>query len=87
MSSTNLDLKDPYHPHSSVGKDFYTSASSKMYKQIDIYFNYIITETDFGIFGSDITIDKSLAFSRSEERVLLSESDLLLNVVLRLDNY
>ncbi len=53
MSTSNVDLKDPYNPHTIMGKDAFTTTSNMLYKQIDLYLRPITTKTDFGYMKSD----------------------------------
>ena len=54
ISDTKVDLKNDLTPHSPVGKDRFTTVSSLMFKEIEVYYQYVITETDFGLISSDI---------------------------------
>ena len=60
MSDSIVDLKQVYLPHKTIGKDFFTTASNKVIKYIDVYMQTIETDTDVGVIVESIAGMESL---------------------------
>ncbi|CAD8086217.1 unnamed protein product [Paramecium sonneborni] len=85
MSSYVIDVKNEEQPTISKGEDIFTTISSKIFKEISFYMQPITILTDLGLITEDYQIYKSLRYKRHTEMIDLNESDLIMNVVIRLD--
>jgi hypothetical protein len=68
LSDVTIDLSDTYSPHKVVGKDIYTTATNKMFKHVDMYFQSVETSTDYGYLTTDIENVASLKYSDHVEQ-------------------
>ncbi|CAD8116050.1 unnamed protein product [Paramecium sonneborni] len=85
MPSYVVDVKNDKHPFLSKGEDIFTTISSKIFKEISIYMQPITVFTDIGIINEDYEVQNTLRYKRHTEMIDLNESDLIMNVVIRLD--
>ncbi|CAD8172387.1 unnamed protein product [Paramecium octaurelia] len=85
MSSYVIDVKNEEEPFMSKGEDIFTTISSKIFKEISFYMQPITVFTDLGLVTEDNQIHKTLRYKRHTEMIDLNESDLIMNVVIRLD--
>ncbi|CAD8177416.1 unnamed protein product [Paramecium pentaurelia] len=85
MSSYVIDVKNEEQPFISKGEDIFTTISSKIFKEISFYMQPITVFTDLGLITEDYQIQKTLRYKRHTEMIDLNESDLIMNVVIRLD--
>ncbi|CAD8084647.1 unnamed protein product [Paramecium sonneborni] len=85
MSSFVIDVKNQEQPFNSKGEDIFTTISSKIFKEISFYMQPITILTDLGLISEDYYIDQGLRYKRHTEMIDLNESDLIMNVAIRLD--
>ncbi|CAD8130927.1 unnamed protein product [Paramecium sonneborni] len=85
MPSYVVDVKNAKHPFLSKGEDIFTTISSKIFKEISIYLQPITVFTDIGLINEDYKVQNTLRYKRHTEMIDLNESDLIMNVVIRLD--
>ncbi|CAD8180222.1 unnamed protein product [Paramecium octaurelia] len=85
MSSYVIDVKNEEEPYFSKGEDIFTTISSKIFKEITFYLEPITIFTDLGLISEDYQVQKSLRYKRHTEMIDLNESDLIMNVLIRLD--
>jgi hypothetical protein len=63
----------------------FTTTSSKIFKEISFYLEPVTVLSDFGLITKDYEELKSLRFKYKTEMLDFNESDLIMNVVFRLD--
>ncbi|CAD8080226.1 unnamed protein product [Paramecium sonneborni] len=85
ISSQTTNLKNPNSPYNPKGQDLFTTISSNIYKEISIYLEPLTTITDIGLIQTNLKYEKTLRYGRHTEMLDLSQSDLIMNVVIRLD--
>ncbi|CAD8161459.1 unnamed protein product [Paramecium pentaurelia] len=85
ISSQTTNLKNPNSPYQPKGQDLFTTISSNIYKEISIYLEPLTTITDVGLIQTKLEYEKTLRYGRHTEMLDLSQSDLIMNVVIRLD--
>ncbi|CAK56767.1 unnamed protein product (macronuclear) [Paramecium tetraurelia] len=85
MSSYVVDVKNEEEPFKPKGEDIFTTISSKIFKEISFYMQPITVFTDLGLITEDNEIHKTLRYKRHTEMIDLNQSDLIMNVVIRLD--
>ncbi|CAD8108698.1 unnamed protein product [Paramecium sonneborni] len=85
MSSYVVDVKNDNYPFLSKVEDTFTTISSKIFKEISFYMQPITVFTDVGLINEDYQVQNTLRYKRHSEMIDLNESDLIMNVVIRLD--
>ncbi|CAK80907.1 unnamed protein product (macronuclear) [Paramecium tetraurelia] len=85
MSSYVIDVKNEEQPYLQRGEDIFTTISSKIFKEITFYMEPITIFTDLGLISEDYQVQKTLRYKRHTEMIDLNESDLIMNVLIRLD--
>ncbi|CAD8108683.1 unnamed protein product [Paramecium primaurelia] len=85
MSSYVIDVNNEDHPFLTKGEDIFTTISSKIFKEISFYMQPITVFTDLGLISENYQIQNTLRYKRHTEMIDLNESDLIMNVVIRLD--
>ncbi|CAD8071708.1 unnamed protein product [Paramecium primaurelia] len=85
MSSYVIDVKNEDYPFLSKAEDIFTTISSKIFKEITFYMQPITVFTDLGLINENYQVQKTLRYKRHTEMIDLNESDLIMNVVIRLD--
>ncbi|CAD8081639.1 unnamed protein product [Paramecium sonneborni] len=86
ISSQTTNLKNPNSPYDPKGQDLYTTISNNIYKEISIYLQPLTTITDIGLIQTDLIYEKTLRYGKHTEMLDLNQSDLIMNVVIRLDS-
>ncbi|CAD8168572.1 unnamed protein product [Paramecium pentaurelia] len=85
ISSQTTNLKNPKSPYQPKGQDLFTTISSNIYKEISIYLEPLTTITDVGLIQTELEYEKTLRYGRHTEMLDLSQTDLIMNVIIRLD--
>ncbi|CAD8150135.1 unnamed protein product [Paramecium octaurelia] len=85
ISSQTTNLKNPNSPYQPKGQDIFTTISNNIYKEISIYLEPLTTITDVGLIQTYLDYEKTLRYGRHTEMLDLSQSDLIMNVIIRLD--
>ncbi|CAD8073451.1 unnamed protein product [Paramecium sonneborni] len=85
ISSYVVDVKNYNYPFFSKVEDTFTTISSKIFKEISFYMQPLTVFTDLGFFNEDYEVQNTLRYKRHTEMIDLNESDLIMNVVIRLD--
>ncbi|CAD8160381.1 unnamed protein product [Paramecium octaurelia] len=85
ISSQTTNLKNPNSPYQPKGQDLFTTISNNIYKEISVYLEPLTTITDVGLIQTDLEYEKTLRYGRHTEMLDLSQSDLIMSVIIRLD--
>lgn len=85
FSSNYIDLKNPNNPNIPKAENFYTTVSSKIFKEITFYFSPVTTRTDEGVLVNDEHIDQTIKYTRNTEIIDLNDSDTIASIVFRMD--
>jgi hypothetical protein len=85
LSSNTVDIKNPDHPHKPKVEDIFTSTSSMIAKEINVYMSPLTTVSDFGLVNEELTEVKTLKYGHHTEMLDINEKDNFLSISIRLD--